>query len=268
MNNTGLVYYYRQKGDDMENAQSDLQAQYLQLARNQRREQMLEDEIRSLLRRADRRRAQEPDDRPRWNRILNHLEHALDQCKARAGAHQRQQESIRKRAIQTELDAFDALDSMATYNGGETTESLESAVRYVVDEAEGSALNAAEEALLAEVASDPDPGAKGGELPPKDAAEQLRRRAFEKHLPPVPLEERRRRKQLRIAMDKILTNRTESLTLAEVDLVVQSIGSMAQNQGGTNDNQRLRTILSGFAQALEARMAIWRNALEQPEDRL
>jgi hypothetical protein len=224
------------------------------------------DHIRALLIRADARRAQEPDNVRRWNRVLDNLETALDEAKGRL----ERCETRLNQARQAECESTSLADGDAPSSLAEVDSRPAPFLPAQPGNAEASAaaqfllqapLDTVENAPLEQVAlarnylswRSRTGHANGDE---KRLAGRIEL-AIQGRTPGASSTVRERRQQfiLRAAVDKIVAGRVDSMTFRELELVVSSYTVLVQRPERTVSEERLVWILAKAAGEVERLVA-------------
>lgn len=239
----------------MADAKEYVRQEYVRLSH--RRAEALEmlERVRRLLDRADNKRQSELEDVRKWNKVLDRLETALDQTRARLMACEREIDRQKRRAKRLGVEVPEAVDD--PMEAAETIrlaaplseEEIDAQVREAASEALGDN-SEAHSAFFGPVAKPESPGAHSERPSLKKRNDSGKSRAG------LTLEERRHRKRLRVAVDKLLLNQFDGLTLREVDLLLDSALS-APESGDEEAVSRLRETLSKFLVSLENKLAAW-----------
>ena len=252
----------------------------------------IEEHVRGLLERADQRRRDETEDPKRWDRIIDRLELSLDEAKARVSAYCAGMERQRRRASNAGVELEDVAaepsgpgeeialgeDAWAGEGEGEEAEA-----GHLAHHAHGGdafkamtgilyklARDAREETkALAGIASEVDRGPGGGRTPgepPEGEGGASHERGRSAGSPvSLSLDERRRKKELRVAVDKIVAQRFDALTLGETELIFRSTSALLARSTSEPRGHRLRLSLAQFFKEVQRRCTEWQAAVT-PDD--
>ena len=219
--------------------------------------------IQDLLKKADRRRCEEPDNSHRWNRVLDNLERCLDEAKAHVGRCQLEIGRI-QRTLQDEQESADRTDSAPPQSESMPLEApsattLDAARRILsMSVEEMSALTLEEVALLhGQLANE------NVTLIEQDTAGVLSRIELANQLqaapPPSASEdtgapERRRQVLLRGAIDKICAHQLHNMTEEEARLVISTHALLVRRLTSNPKDERLKHILGAAVNILSNRL--------------
>lgn len=222
-----------------------------------------ERQVRALLERADARRAAEPGEYRRWSRVVDRLEVALDYAKAMQ-AHWEGEVVRRRRRAEKNGVAAEHLDQV-----------LEEQVQAPLPEEAPPVLDAAQATLqelneedhqslheiAQEVQADSEPGQvhaepRQADSPPKRTPVSSRRSSY------PSLEDRRRLRRLRQAVDKLVGGHYDLLTLRETALVFEA-QELWEGPGAQNGlPQQVQEALRGMCVKMRSQLEQWEAALE------
>lgn len=216
----------------------------------------------ALLEKADRRRREEPENLPHWNRVLTNLEHCMDEARARVGACQLQisrLERAREGEAQSQIPGHAIAPAAMSPLPAPSTTALDAAQTILNMPLEQlSKLTLEEVAFLhGHISNDnltlieQDTSGILGRL---ELANQLQAQTPD---PPQdePLSpERRRQEVLRNAIDKICANRLNMITPEEAQLVNATYELLSRRLSSKPKDERLKRILGAAVNVLNNRL--------------
>jgi len=238
--------------------------QHLSLEEEYNRQKATVDHVRSLLTKADEKRLSEPDNVRRWNKVLDNLESALDEAKARLAV-------LESRMNQAKLQVPSS--SGNTHSEGnlhKPAAAVSSDVPVTEPDAAALAAKSLLEAPLESVESAPleqvvlarnylnernRSGKANGEekrLAGRiELALQARDRTQAAPAISGSVQERRQQQVMRLVIGKIVANRMDALTFSELEFVVSSYYVLTQRAELLPTEQRLLAVLSKAVAEIE-----------------
>ncbi len=241
--------------------------------------------VQELLERADQRCA-EADNKRRWYHVLDNLEHALDEAKARVAQSDQEIKQLKRKLdglAQQHSDDADAepmvedkliaLQASGVNVGGSTDadssqidlpkvspQGAEKVLSIPLDELSGMSLDEVadlhNEILQKEDARNgADAESSRAGATPDEHHPRGRHRVGNESRQTLSFHEQRRQSVLRNAVDKIRSERLDALTIEEIDLVTDLYERFSKRLEANKSDERLRSILGGTLEKLSDRIS-------------
>jgi hypothetical protein len=245
----------------MTNASDNNIPDLLPLEEDCRRQRSLVDHVRDLLGRADERRLAEPENRRRWNRVLDNLEVALDEAKARLERAEFRLAEARRRGTLSPSSSPSEPETPAPEP--ELAADVDACAFEAARRLLAAPLEEAERASLEQVALARNYLERHGNDGERTSAERrlaarvelaVQAQANARPASPDPYE-RRKQTMLRQAMNKALDGDLGGLTLREMDLLVGSYAVLLRRRDLSPKEERLCRILLRIVTELERILA-------------
>lgn len=235
------------------------------LEKELQRQQAMVEHIRGLLARADEKRLKEPGETRKWNKILNNLETALDEAKARVQKCEREIQREHERVgfgpvpvlspattTTVERDARESRSAVLTSPSNAPSsysEGAEAALTIL-----SAPLDAVENVPLEQVAMAQhyllwrqDQGLTNGEDKRLEGRIELAIQggaiAATSASEPTSAQDRRSQHALRTIVDKVLSNQSHTLTVRELELAIDCYSILTRRASLAESEVRLKRLL-------------------------
>lgn len=223
------------------------------------------EKVRDLLAKADVRRHREPQNQRKWNAVLDHLEISLDEARARIEASQQEtlrlQEQLHDTQAMGKPDVEAVATTLATAGAAQTSTFEDTEKKLLAASFLDLGKFSLEQIALVQSHLLEQPEEKATEteqlLGRLELANQVRDEVSVASSDDAP-EYQRRQLLLRAAIDKIQTNRIDTMTRQEIDLVISCHSLLSRRLRPTPKDERLVRILSAAIKVLQRKHAEFR----------
>ena len=212
----------------------------------------IERQVRALLEEADRKREESPENKERWDAIIDRLETALYEAKSRASASEYEYIRQRKRALAAGLSEAE-LDASSDEKEDTSEDEWHS-------DAYDDAIDMASELLDTERKKSSEEGKDTGKLSlfSKISSEKRQNKTVSsENRVGISIEDRMRQRQIRVIVDKLMSHRFDSLTLKEIHIICTESDLLVKQEENSDIRRKIKERRVEFLTLLHQRMTVW-----------